>query len=493
MADTTTKSSTLNVSTYDVSNIVFGKELKNAEYGFSKFKLTYPREDVNSDDNIIKMTNVKVLGVYTPAEDHKNPKYTVLFAVDNDNEECVKFCETFDKHIIDTAFEKRTTLFDDGEEYDMEDLEANYKPVFSERNGSYSFSVSFPFNNPDVKNPIRIAYKQSEMDSEVIQSTDLVKKLGKGSICDVFLHFTNIYRDNTDKFKVQSTIYKRINVLDYQNLESLGGGAGGGFRPAQSIEEIDEKDIVMGKVITNDRQGRSLKPRLRINGDDSKTRAITVTIKGKVRFVRMNDANTGKTNFSVVYNPTDEEVEHFERLNDYMKSDLFSNYSKYEKGKITKKNLDKQFRGTISQDKEGRKTMWFTVYAREQEDGTFDFGGNFIKSDETSRYTNDEVLNNVFGEEYDVTMNIYFKHIWFGKFYSCKFNMGSVMLDIKNVEYDLGDDTYYDGEASEQQTSGDQDNDLDQDEETTNTTNQPENSDTETEDSEDSDDGDDSD
>lgn len=492
MSDTTTKSSTLNVSTYDVSNIQFGAENKNSDYGFSKYKLTYSREDVNTDDNIIKLTNVKVLGVYSPAEDHKNPKYTVLFAVNNDNEDCVKFCQTFDKYILDTVYENRTDYFDDGEEYDMEDLEANYKPMFSERNGSYSFSVSFPFNNPDVKNPIRIAYKQTDIDSEVIQSTDLLKKLGKGSICDVFLHFTNLYRDNTDKFKVQSTIYKRINVQEYQNLESLGGGNSSGFRPSQSISEINTEDIVMGKVITNERQGRSLKPRLKINGDETKTRAITVTLKGRFRFVRMNDPNSGKSNFSVVYNPTDEEVADFDRLNEFMKADLFSNYSKYEKGKITKKNLDKQFRGTISQDKEGRKTMWFTVYAREMEDGTFDFGGNFIKSDETSKYTNEEILNNVFGEEYEATMNIYFKHIWFGKFYSCKFNMGSVMLDIKNVEYDLGDDTYYDGEANDKpsgEKQQEESQDLDADDEEP-TSNQPENSDTETEDSDNDEDSD---
>ena len=493
MSDTTTKSSTLNVSTYDVSNIQFGAENKNTDYGFSKYKLTYSREDVNTDDNIIKLTNVKVLGVYSPSEDHKNPKYTVLFAVDNDNADCVKFCQTFDKYILDTVYENRTDYFDDGGDYDMEDLEANYKPMFTERNGSYSFSVSFPFNNPDVKNPIRIAYKQTDIDSEVIQSTDLLKKLGKGSICDVFLHFTNLYRDNTDKFKVQSTIYKRINVQEYQNLESLGSGNSSGFRPTQSISEINTEDIVMGKVITNERQGRSLKPRLKINGDETKTRAITVTLKGRFRFVRMNDPNSGKSNFSVVYNPTDEEVSDFDRLNEFMKSDLFSNYSKYEKGKITKKNLDKQFRGTVSQDKEGRKTMWFTVYARDMEDGTFDFGGNFIKSDETSKYTNEEILNNVFGEEYDATMNIYFKHIWFGKFYSCKFNMGSVMLDIKNVEYDLGDETYYDGEANDKPSGGNQkeeSQDLDADDNEEPASNQPENSDTETEDSDDDEDSD---
>ena len=51
------KSSTLTVDDYDLSKVKFGQESKNNDYGFSKYKMTYPREDVNSNDNIINLNN----------------------------------------------------------------------------------------------------------------------------------------------------------------------------------------------------------------------------------------------------------------------------------------------------------------------------------------------------------------------------------------------------------------------------------------------------
>lgn len=441
MSDST-KQQTLTVSTYDFANMTFGKELKNNDYGFSKYTSQYSHEGTNISDNMIKLSNVKVLGVYPPNPEHKNPKYTVLFGIEDS--ETKAFGEQFDKHLLEYVYEHRVELFDD-EELSMEDLEANYKPVFKTNDsGNMSITVSFPFNNPAIKSPIRIGYKQNDINDDVIKSTDLLMKLGKGSVCDIFLHFTNLYKDSTDKFKMQTTIYKRINVIEYNNLESLGGGSSG-FRPSMKISDINTDEIIMGNVITNDRQGRSLQPKY---GEGKKS--LAVNLEGTFRFVKFVDQNTNEPSFNVVYNIPEDELEYFENLDKFMKDNLYSNYSKYEKnGKITKKNLDKQFRGVVKEDKDGNKNMWFKVYARKLEDGTYDFSGNFYKTDGTSRYTNEEIYNNVFGEEFEGSMNIYFKHIWFGKFYSCKFNMGGVMIDINNVEYDLDDETYYDGNKSE--------------------------------------------
>jgi hypothetical protein len=453
------KAQPLTVSTYDFSNVKFGKEMKNAEYGFSKYRMTYSREDVNGNDNFIKLTNLTVLGVYEPSPEHKNPKYTVMFGISDEDTATKEFCQNFDKQVLNYVYEHQEQFFEDASQ-EMTDLDASYKPVFRvSDSGSMSIYVSFPFNNPDVKNPVRIGYRQ-DVEPELKRSTDLIKKLGKGSVCEVFLNFTNLYKDDTDSFKIQTAIYQRINVIEYKNLESLSSG---GFYASPSITELNTDDIVMGSVITNDKNGRSLKPRIK-TGEGAKTKAITVSLTGSFRFVKMKDNNTEKINYSVVYNPTDEEVEAFEALNKHMSTDLLQNYGQYEKGKkITEKKLEKQFRGTVTKDKEGRPTMWFTVFARTNEsDGTVDFGGNFYKPDGKTRYTNEEIMS-VFGEEVEATMNIYFKHIWFGKFYSCKFNMGSVMLDMKNAEYDLDDEAYYDGEGGSngQEAS----NDLDQDDE----------------------------
>jgi hypothetical protein len=199
----------------------------------------------------------------------------------------------------------------------------------------------------------------------------------------------------------------------------------------------------------------------------------------------IKDNNSDKINFSVVYNPTSEEVEEFNKFSDYMKADLFKNYKKYEKdGKITQKGLDKKFRGVVSRDKEDNPVMWFTVYAKQLDDETFDFGNNFYRQDGTS-YTNEEVMT-LFTEpeSHDVRMNIYFKHIWFGKYYSCKFNMGSVELNIKTVEYDYGGTPVADVEQTiTSSTSGN--DDLDSDNEDTGNDINIENSDTEASDASD--------
>jgi hypothetical protein len=448
-----TKLPALTVSTYDFKNMTFGNEIKNVDYGFSKYTSNYSHEGTNISDNMIKITNVKVLGVYPPNPEHKNPKYTVLFGIEDN--ETKEFGKQFDKHLLEYVYENRVNLFND-EELSMEDLEANYKPVFKiNDNGNMSITISFPFNNPSVKNPIEIYYKQDNLDSEVIRSTDLIKKLGKGSVCDIFLHFTNLYKDSTDKFKMQTTIYRKINVIEYNNLESLGGS----FRPSMKISDINTDDIIMGNVVTNDKQGRSLQPKY---GEGKKS--LSVNLEGMFRFVKFVDQNTNEPSFNVVYNIPEDELQYFENLDNFMKNDLYTNYAKYEKnGKTTKKNLDKKFRGVVKEDKEGNKNMWFKVYAKKLEDGTYDFSGNFYKTDGTSKYTNEEIYNNVFGEEFKGSMNIYFKHIWFGKFYSCKFNMGGVMIDINNVEYDLDDGIYFDGHKSENSKNviNDDSNDLD--------------------------------
>ena len=465
---TSTKIAPRTTETYNFDFIKFGKVTKFADYGFVRYPLSYedPDSKSNVNYNFIKLENLEVDRVYKPNAESKNPKYTIRFIVDDGD---TQFCEDFNTHIFNYVFEHRSSLIDGGDEYEEEDLEANYRQLFIKGDdGKYRVSVSFPFNNPNVKteNAVRIGYKEQDVDKEVLQSTDLTKKIGLGSICGIYLQFTNFKVDDTNVFNVQTTIYKRINVHKYVNNQQLVGGS---FKLATNVSDINTDDIVMGNVITNDKQGRSLKPRIKYTTNEGeKDKSITVGIKGNMRFVRMQDAKTGKVNFSVVYNPTDEEVEYFNSINDFMRDDILNNYGKYEKGKkITKKILKDKFRGTVKTDDEGNHTMWFTVYARELEDGIFDFCGNFKKLDGSSTYTNEEITSNIFGHEFPCEMNIYFKHIWFGKYYSCKFNMGSVKLDMQHVEYDLDDGVYYDGDTTENQESSEKtetnnvDDDLD--------------------------------
>lgn len=486
---TSNKIAPCTTKTYNFNYIKFGKVTKFADYGFMRYPLSYedPDSKSNVNFNFIKLVNLEVDRIYKPNAESKNPKYTIRFVVDDSD---TKFCEEFNKYIFNYVYNHRDTLIEKGDEYEKEDLEANYRQLFiRDECGKYRVSVSFPFNNPNVKaeNAVRIGYKESEVDKEVLQSTDLTKKVGVGSVCSIYLQFTNFKVDDTNVFNIQSTIYKRINVTKYVSNQFASGSNSNSFKLASNIKDINIKDIEIGNVVTNDKQGRSLKPRIKYSTNEGeKTKSITVGIKGNMRFVRMQDSKTNKVSFSVVYNPTDEEVEKFNNINDYMRDELLNNYDKYEKGKkITKKILKDKFRGTVKTDEDGNHTMWFTVYANELDNGLFDFCGNFKKLDGNTSYTNEEIISNIFGHEYPCEMNIYFKHIWFGKYYSCKFNMGSVKLDMQHVEYDIDDRVYYDGYVSENMCSNDKqksttnDADLDADE--------PENSDEESEPSTDED------
>ena len=163
----------------------------------------------------------------------------------------------------------------------------------------------------------------------------------------------------------------------------------------------------------------------------------------KVSFRRQVDDN-GKSSFNVVYRLNEEHQEKFEEIDNHLKQDFYTNFSKYESGKkITKKMLDKKFKGAVKHSDEYPANMWYSVYAEDSGNDTFDFKGNFYKPD-GSQYTNDEVMNDIFGNTLTCDLNVYLKHIWFVSSkgtYSAKFNVGSVVVDTSStsVEYDLGD------------------------------------------------------
>ena len=71
-----------------------------------------------------------------------------------------------------------------------------------------------------------------------------------------------------------------------------------------------------------------------------------------------------KFNYSVVINPTPEQTNYFNELNEFMFKDLLKNFSKYENGKTTENKLRKKWKPTITKDRDGNDTMWFTIYTK---------------------------------------------------------------------------------------------------------------------------------
>lgn len=434
----------LSVSEFDVSKLSKGSSRENTERGFAKHYINYDHgKSIQDNKVIVKFENVKVQGVYPPNDG--NIKYGMLCIIQE--EEQIKLMNDVEKHIQELALENKEAWFGDSE-LEKEDIEASYKSMVkhNETYNNTSFSVNFPFMNDEVKDPVTLQYMEGcgEPTQEMLDSSDLIVKLPRGSIVDMFLQITNILvQDSSKEFNIQRTVFKRINV---RKLASLSDSSSKGPRPGMNLDEIDVSKIVSGDVITNERQGRSLKPKYKYTTKDGeeKLRSLTVHLPDvKVSFRRQVD-DSGKSNFNVVYRLNEEHLEKFEEIDEQLKQDFYNNFSKYESGKkITKKMLDKKFKGAVKHSEDYPANMWYSIYAEDTGDDTFDFKGNFYKPDGT-QYSNDDILNGVFGNTLTCDLNVYLKHIWFVTAkgtYSTKYNVGSIVVDKSSsyVEYDLGD------------------------------------------------------
>lgn len=458
-------------ATFAFGNITSGTANKFDDYGFTKYKIGYPRPDSTDDKCVVKLANLEVLGVYPPKANEdgtppKNPKYSVVMATTDPEQ--VKFFETLNTTVKQLAFKNRVTWFSGGEELNEEDVSSDmmYPKTFgslvpNEAPAKYKFTVSFPFNNPEINDPVSVHYYDPDVSQDVINSTDLLEKIGRHSIVDIFLRITNICVKSNNEYSCQSSIHKRINVHKF-----MRGGANG---PTKGLvcADVDVKKVIMGGVETNEKFGsRYLSPKYTFVGSDGKEgkpRNLIITlpdVKCMFRKSTKVDEKTKKTstNYDVVYNIGPEHLAKFKEIDEYIKQDLIANYGTYEPGKRTNAKLfDPKFKAAVSdgKDKNGElkysPSIWIGVFYKTKPDGTPDFGGNFYKpnpehtgeeGDMTPKfinYTDDEVETTVFGKSHKCTLSVYLKHVWFGAKFSIKYNMTNVILSTNAVDFDYGD------------------------------------------------------
>lgn len=458
-------------STFVFSNITTGSANKFDEYGFTKYKIGYPRPDATDDKCVVKLTNLEVFGVYPPKPNEdgtppKNPKYSVVMATTDPEQ--IKFFESLNKTVKQLAFANRTTWFSGGENLNEEDISSDmmYPKAFgvlvpNETPAKYKFTVSFPFNNPEINDPVLVHYYDPDVNQNVINSTDLLEKLGRNSIVDIFLRVTNICVKTNNEYTCQATIHKRINVHKFM-LGSNGPTTG------LLCSEVDVKKIIMGNVEVNETyNSRYLTPKYPPANQDSsrvtKPRNLIITLPDvNCKFVKSTkvDDKTKKvsTNYDVIYNLSPEHLAKFKEIDEAIKMNLIDNYGTYEPGKRTNAKLfDPKFKGGVGdgKDKAGElkygSNIWAGVFYKTKPDGTPDFGGNFYmpnpnyteeNKDTTSKhikYTDNEVETGIFGKTYKCTLTVYLKHVWFGAKYSVKYNMTNVILSMDSVDFDYGD------------------------------------------------------
>ncbi len=457
-------------ATFSFDNITTGIANKYEEYAFTKYKIGYPRSDSTDDKCVVKLIGIEVLAVYPPMNNAdgtppKNPKFSVVMATTDPEQ--VKFFESLNKTVKQLAFKNRTTWFSGGEDLTEEDVSSDmmYPKAFgalvpNETPAKYKFIVAFPFNNPEIKDPVSVHYYDPDVSQDVINSTELLEKIGRGSIIDIFMRLTNICVKTNNEYSCQATIHKRINVQKFVR------GQNG---PTKGLEcaEVDVKKIIMGSVESNETyNSRFLSPKYAYVGSDGKARKprnLIITfpdVKCTFRKSTKVDEKTKKvsTNYDVTYNLNPEHLAKFKEIDEYIKQDLIANYGTYEPGKRTnEKMFGPKFKGAVTdgKDKTGEvkyaPCIWASVFYKTRADGTPDFGGNFYKpnpahtgkDDDTTpkhiKYTDNEVEIAIFGKSHKCTLTVYLKHVWFGAKYSIKYNMTNVILSTDSVDFDYGD------------------------------------------------------
>ena len=476
------KNKPIDPAEFDVSKLRFGTGQPNKN-GFTQYQIHYDREDNKDTKCIIKFSDVVVNSIMDPAMvkakktakggavapvlDAKGqpvkPNYSLSVKItDPAHLKCLEAIESFTKSHI---FKNKASMLTKAEKFKLEDIDNTFKDMLyrDEKRDYPLFSVSFPFG--DEREPVEIKYLDKTVPRAVVDSTNPEEKIGRDSVVDVFVYLKNLKIDSGNSINLRRSAFSIVKVKKFV-APSAGGAASGKPMNGELIENLDTSKIDIGGIITNASSGKNIKPKLKyIAGDGSeKTKNISIFLPGvPIKFRKTVNKDDGKISFSACYEPSTEHLEKFKALDGYFKKTIFD--------KITKKEFkasdfgvkamsdtvwDGRFRGAVSDNNpQYAPSMWFTIFAKadpvnpDKFEFQGDYQGTFFNTNGT-KYTNEEIASKIIGERFTCDINIYVKHVWLGaKAYSLKYNLGHVTLDLVANEYDLGEDTYFEGENAE--------------------------------------------
>lgn len=476
------KNKPIDPTEFDVSKLRFGTGQPNKN-GFTQYQIHYDREDNKDTKCIIKFADVVVNSVMDPAMvkakkaakggpvppvlDAKGqqvkPNYSLSVKItDPAHLKCLEAIETFTKAHI---FKNKTSMLTKAEKFKIEDIDNTFKDMLyrDEKRDHPLFSVSFPFG--DDREPVEIKYLDKTVPRTVVESTNPEEKVGRDSVVDVFVYLKNLKIDSGNSINLRRSAFSIVKVKKFV-APSVGGASSGKPMNGELIENLDTSKFEIGGIVSNASSGKSIKPKTKyVAGDGSeKTKYITIFLPGvPIKFRKTVNKDDGKISFSACYEPSAEHLEKFKALDGYFKTTIFD--------KITKKEFkasdfgvkamsdtvwDGRFRGAVSDNNpQYAPSLWFTIYAKpdpvnpDKFDFQGDYQGTFFNTNGT-KYTNEEIASKIIGERFTCDLNIFIKHVWIGaKAYSLKYNLGNVTLDLVANEYDLGEDTYFEGETVE--------------------------------------------
>lgn len=462
------KNKPIDPAEFDVNNITFGNG-QVSKNGFTKYQIHYNRPGNKDTKCILKFSNVVVNTVIDPSKVKKDgvvapanakPNYSISVKITNpEHLKCLEALETFIKSYV---YENKMSLIPQKpEKQTEEDIDSYFKNVlYLTDNRDYPlFSVNFPFG--DEREPVEVKYLDKSVPKSVVESLDPTQKMGRESVVDMFVYLKNLKIDSGNTISIQRSTFSIVKVHKYV-APSSGGVNSGKPMNGTLLEDIDTSQIDIGGIVTNNNGGKSIKPKIKyIAGDGSeKLKNISIHLPNvQVRFRKLVNKDDGSVSFSAIYEPSREHLDKFNELDDYFKKTIFEKISKKELPAsafgvktMTANNWDTKFRGAVSASNPNYPpSLWFTIYATTDPTNPdkFGFAGNFYNTD-GEKYPDEEIESKIIGESFNCDLNIYLKHVWIGKVYSLKYNISNVSIDLVANEYDLGDETYYEGEEGEE-------------------------------------------
>ena len=423
------------IETFDFNRFKISKTGNtNSKYKFTKYSFEYDFGVVSARNCIVKLSGLQVAKIYSPQGE--GSRFTVIFNVNDDEQ--VKFLNSVQEHVQNHVFEHQSKYGVELEDEDeLKDAFPNSLCRHNSQYNSNSLSVSFHFDEKNSKS-VDITYYEDGLDDDITSSSDLITRLGKSSVCDIFLELEDLKRnDENQEFNIRTTLFGKINVQTYSNESSSGGS---GIYPQMNIMDVDLSNLQTGEPASNQYNSRFTKP---LYKSDGKEKSLVCSFENStVSFLTTTSPDNGKMQFNIVMNLDDDTADKFEAIGNHLFDDIYDNHKKYlGKDQPNKKaSYTKKIKHCVKRSDNYGTNIWFSVYAREKKDepGRFEFDNKFYRTDGT-QYTDDEVQDQVFGlrDQPVKLLNVFYKHIWFGKFYSDKWQLSGVKLDINNVEFDL--------------------------------------------------------
>lgn len=456
------------VDNFKIDNVTVNGQTNYDTNGFVKYWMKLKQSEAkNNNDVIVRLNNIPVCNLFPPKPDDKYPKYNLLLSLvknSGDDKKNIEFIQKIDEFAKNYVFDNKDTLLKNPTELDKEDTDYLYTPILKDDkydDNKFSINTNFVYNNSDSSDNIKIVPSSTSIPMDIIQSDKPKKMLTRDSLVDIYLKIESIKIDSNNSFKIMTKIFKVIRLNTYiPPKDSNSSGDTKKIWPGMNFNTIlsDKSKIILGKVQTNDNNGKFLKPQFEYSyKDEIKTKTISIqlgdtTKTGSDKFIECNFRkqvstynDTETINYYLVYNISKEHETKFKELGDHFLSEMCKKSKDIvgkKPGKLTDKLIANRYKNGLNISEEYGNSIWINVFSRRNpKEGELKFGENTFVNSEHVPYTDEQIESELFGKKHKCSVRIYVKHIWIGNNISLKYQVNNVIVDTNTEYYNLHEES----------------------------------------------------